>query len=106
MVNVFSSNKSDIVVEVNTLNTIILWWIFFFQTDEVTSWSPDSEYYNLTHVYGESFIEPSIMYNVAELNSVNQAENGKYELWTVCFYLKRTFRHTYCFSWVIYDFFN
>lgn len=29
MVNVFSSNKSDIVVEVNTLNTIILGGFFF-----------------------------------------------------------------------------
>lgn len=61
MVNVFSSNKLDIVVEVNTLNTIILWWIFFSDWWSI-SWSPDSEYYNLTYVYGESFI--GAIYNV------------------------------------------
>lgn len=73
MVNVFSSNKSDIVVEVNTLNTIILWWIFFFQTDEVFL---EAQIQNITTspMFMEKVsLEPSIMYNVAELNSVNQA---------------------------------
>lgn len=73
MVNVFSSFKSDIFVEVNTLS-IILWWTFFsyFQTDEVFL---EAQIQNITTspMFMEKVsLEPSIMYNVAELNSVNQ----------------------------------
>ena len=73
VVNVFSSFKSDIFVEVNTLS-IILWWTFFsyFQTDEVFL---EAQIQNITTspMFMEKVsLEPSIMYNVAELNSVNQ----------------------------------
>lgn len=73
--NIFSSYRSDIFVEVNILNTITLWWIFFSypQTDEVFL---EAQIQNITTspMFMEKVsLEPSIMYNVAELNSVSQA---------------------------------
>lgn len=75
VVNIFSSYRSDIFVEVNVLNTITLWWIFFScpQTDEVFL---EAQIQNITTspMFMEKVsLEPSIMYNVAELNSVSQA---------------------------------
>lgn len=75
VVNIFSSYRSDIFVEVNILNTITLWWIFFSypQTDEVFL---EAQIQNITTspMFMEKVsLEPSIMYNVAELNSVSQA---------------------------------
>lgn len=75
MVNIFSSYRSDVFVEVKILNIITLWWIFFSypQTDEVFL---EAQIQNITTspMFMEKVsLEPSIMYNVAELNSVNQA---------------------------------
>lgn len=73
VVNIFSSYRSDIFVDI--LNAITLWWIFFSypQTDEVFL---EAQIQNITTspMFMEKVsLEPSIMYNVAELNSVNQA---------------------------------
>lgn len=64
VVNVFSSYKSDIVVVVKYFKHqhTLVDFSFIFSDWWSISWSPDSEHYNLTHVYGESFT--GAIYNV------------------------------------------